>query len=699
MEAGRNVCLLFAAKLCFTFAVPQFSTPSLLDFGQTTMDIDLTGRIRNTKLANHHALFPVFEAIVNSIHAMPDGHSGSIEISVERDHSQGQLEEVGALYPVRSFTVSDNGVGFTQENYDSFSTADSRFKVKIGGKGVGRFLWLKAFDHAEIESTFQDADGKWGYRRFDLKLTPSGVENHDLQKATTTERKTVVRLVDMKSQYQNHVQRSLSAIANRIVEHCLEHFVLGLAPKITIVDGDTSEKIDLGELYNTEVKVQTEAPPFEISGRKFNIHNLRVGLTYDNTHRLYFCANKRAVVSEKLDGRVPNLAGTLKDGDGKPFVYAGYVSGEYLDEMVNTERTGFSLPEEPSMFGDITWPKLVTTVSGEASQFLQPYTQPVKQDKEQRIRTFVQTKAPHYRPLLKHKTAVMDVIPPHLSDEKLDLELYRLNQDYDADLREQGGKLLESIESGDDKDVAEGYKQFLEEWNEAGMAKLATHVAHRKATLKLLRASLSLTEKGKYKLESAVHGLIFPLRKTSDDVRADQMNLWIIDDKLAYHYYLASDIPFNQLQEDTVKVDSPDRPDVLIFNRPAAFVNQGAPFNSVVLIEFKRPARDNYTDDENPIAQVYRYVSQIKSGKALDRSGRPIAVPPQLPCYAYIIADLTETLKFQSNAAGYLPSPDGLGYFGYNSQFGVYVEVISFDKLVSDAERRNSYFFNQLGLL
>jgi len=108
-----------------------------------------------------------------------------------------------------------------------------------------------------------------------------------------------------------------------------------------------------------------------------------------------------------------------------------------------------------------------------------------------------------------------------------------LNQDYDTELREEGLKLLENIEKGDVQQVKNGYEQFLEEWNEAGMAKLATHVAHRKATLTLLRASLNLTEKGKYQLENAVHGLIFPLKKTSDDVRADQMNLWIVDEKLA----------------------------------------------------------------------------------------------------------------------------------------------------------------------
>jgi len=43
-------------------------------------------------------------------------------------------------------------------------------------------------------------------------------------------------------------------------------------------------------------------------------------------------------------------------------------------------------------------------------------------------------------------------------------------------------------------------------------------------------------------------------------------------------------------------------------------------------------------------------------------------------------------------------TPDGLGYFGYNSQVGVYIEIISFAKLIADAKKRNAAFFEKLGL-
>jgi hypothetical protein len=81
------------------------------------------------------------------------------------------------------------------------------------------------------------------------------------------------------------------------------------------------------------------------------------------------------------------------------------------------------------------------------------------------------------------------------------------------------------------------------------MSKLARHVAHRKATLGFLEQQIGLQDNGKYALEEGVHEVIFPLRSTSDDVRPNDMNLWILDEQLAYHYYLASDKKFGSSRE------------------------------------------------------------------------------------------------------------------------------------------------------
>src|SRR5712691_11108698 len=119
------------------------------------MDFDLPGRIKHTPLLHSDALLPVFEAVINSIHAINelDSHpNGTIRVSIVRDQSQPSLSfdkaTKSALQHIRSFAVSDDGIGFTDMHFRSFCTADTQEKASLGGKGIGRFLWLKAFDHA-----------------------------------------------------------------------------------------------------------------------------------------------------------------------------------------------------------------------------------------------------------------------------------------------------------------------------------------------------------------------------------------------------------------------------------------------------------------------------------------------------------------------------------------------------------------------
>jgi hypothetical protein len=666
------------------------------------MDVDVPGRVKNTRLPHANALAPLFEAIINAVDSLAESTSRSakeISIAIERDTSQKELptEAAGATQPIKSFIIQDNGQGFTDICYKAFKTSDTQQKANLGGKGVGRFLWLKGFDHAEIDSVFLGMNGKKYRRHFEFRLTEDGVEGHSLTEVRAGEETTTkVRLCEYKPEYQAHVPRSLEVISRRIIDHCLEHFALGLAPKIIVRDLESGMLQDLNDMFATEVDAKGKVEVFSAGVRQFNLHNLRVSPGHQNSHRLYFCADKRAVLSENLAGRIPNLVGTLRDSNAKSFTYAGYVSGDYLNEFVNSERTDFSIPKEDSLL-EPGWNTLVQRASEEAASFLAPYTESVKQAKEQRVGMYVREKAPQYRPVVKHRKDLLDSIPADIGDEKLDLELYKANQVYEADIRSQSSQILESFQKGSDDwgKFESQYGKFLEEWNELGMAKLARHVVHRKATLDFLKESLRISISGKYKLESAIHQLVFPLKSTSDDVRPDQMNLWILDEKLAYHYYLASDIPFNQQE---VNIESSARPDIIIFNRPIAFVDEAPPFSAVILVEFKRPARNDYADEENPIAQIFGYVETIKSGKARDHAGRPIAIKADTPIYSYILGDITPTLRRQASYASLKPTPDGLGFFGFNPEVGVWVEVISFDKLLADAEKRNSSLFDQLNI-
>jgi hypothetical protein len=64
----------------------------------------------------------------------------------------------------------------------------------------------------------------------------------------------------------------------------------------------------------------------------------------------------------------------------------------------------------------------------------------------------------------------------------------------------------------------------------------------------------------------------------------------------------------------------------------------------------------------------------------------------------YIVCDITKTLQEQAELANLQETPDREGYFGYNRNRQAYIEIVSFDKLIRDAELRNRILFDKLGI-
>lgn len=168
------------------------------------MQIDIKGKINEKKLAYSNTLLPLFEAIVNSIQAIEEESAtkpGIIEIEIIRSN-QGDLKLEGQekLPDIIDFIIKDNGIGFNDDNYESFNYAHSTYKK--GGKGVGRFTWLRAFHRAEIESRYK-VNGSWKLRKFSFEPTKRGIEKHSLEGVNgTAERFTVVKLKGLKEDYR-----------------------------------------------------------------------------------------------------------------------------------------------------------------------------------------------------------------------------------------------------------------------------------------------------------------------------------------------------------------------------------------------------------------------------------------------------------------------------------------------------------------
>lgn len=68
--------------------------------------------------------------------------------------------------------------------------------------------------------------------------------------------------------------------------------------------------------------------------------------------------------------------------------------------------------------------------------------------------------------------------------------------------------------------------------------------------------------------------------------------------------------------------------------------------------------------------------------------------------HCYVVADLTPTLRREILPLSLRATPDDAGRFGYvgSGEDAFYLEIVPYEKLLSDAKLRNAIFFQKLGL-
>jgi hypothetical protein len=664
------------------------------------MKTDVAGRVKNTPLATSRPLLPLYEALVNSIQAIEEAgeKQGRIDIAVLREKQSLFSHQEPTLADIIGFEVADNGVGFTEDNYRAFETADTTYKARRGGKGVGRFLWLVAFERVEITSQLVDGE-KARCRRFEFVSQGDGVRAMTFEESPEANRSTTVRLVGFKPKYREQCPKKIETIATHLIEHCLEYFIRADCPSIILRD-EAGDSLNLNEQFEREMAVQSTRDRVTLDGKQFDVLHVRLRSFHIKDHQVHYCADSRVVKSEELLGHIPNLARRLQDTDGSDFVYAAYVDGSLLNESVNAERTDFSIVEDDAelLVKATSWRTIRTAVHESCRKFLKPYTEPIRAEKKARIDLFVANDGPMYRSIMKYVEKEIDYIDPDITDDALDLKLYQTYHDLQVKMRAEGQELLRREVKGEGwDDFRRQLQEYFDKISDINKSDLARYVCHRRAVLDFLQKQLSLGDDGKYSREERVHQIIFPMRTTSEEVGIDEHNLWVVDEKLVYHAFLASDKPLRS--NPLLESNSGKEPDILVFDKACAFAPAAdPPFPAIVVIEFKRPMRNDYTDEDNPVVQVLDYVRDIREGKAKTESGRFIPIGKDIPFFCYVIADITPSLTRQAKLLDLSEMPDGQGFFGFRKQFNCYVEILSYSKVLSDAKMRNAAFFRTLGL-
>lgn len=675
------------------------------------MNTFLAGRLRNTPLPRTHGLLPLFEAVVNSMQAvaaanLPVG-TGEIVVEIERGPQQTlQLEgqsRRGAQpqEAIIGFLVRDNGCGFDDANLKSFETLDSDFKASEGCRGVGRLLWLKAFDSVEVSSDFASPDGNLLRRSFTF-TAKKGVDGLTVSPSSSTTRRTEVRLCGFKNEYRERAPKTGKTIANDLLEHCLWYFVRhGGAPKIKVVDHDGSILLD--DVYAECMYSSAKRQSLTIKGQPFELTHLKLKASTARDPFIAWCAAGRVVKEEGVIGKVPGLHGRIADDEGD-FLYACYMTSPFLDQHVRPERIGFDIEEiSDDLFAatELSMADIRTAVLESSKEFLVKYLQESRAAGRHRVENFVSTRAPRYRPILPRIAEEKLSVDPSISDRDLDLLLHKQLSEIESSILLEGHAIM-TVESGE---TTEGYRTRLNEYlskvEAVKMSDLAGYVFHRKIILDLLQKAIERGEDGKYAREELIHEVIMPMRKTSDEL-IEKSNLWLIDERLAFHDFLASDKPLSSMP--IVLTDEAKEPDIValnVFDEPLLVADgQRLPLASIVVVEIKRPMRNDAAsgEDKDPIEQALGYLDRIRNGQTQTASGRPIPRSEEIPGFCYVICDITPSVERRCKLAQLTVTSDKQGYFGYNANYRAYIEVVSFDRLLNGARERNRAFFDKLGL-
>ena len=615
----------------------------------------------------------------------------------------GQPDVLDRLEDVDGFVVKDNGIGFTKSNRDAFDTLYTEQKIADGGKGFGRFTCLKYFDRVKVSSTFAEGDA-FRDRAFRMGLDKDIIVDEKEGPSQAQATGAAVEISGIKS--VRFPDKKLETISRVVVERLLPYFVdkERVCPRVVIRDANKpSDTVSLNDYLGKEnsqiVEMKVNEGAFSLSANEdektFQVRVFKFFAPRTAKSKVSLVAHRREVTDNPLESYIPEFAeeffepGPDQDlAKGRNFVIKAYVFGDYLNDNVSLERGEFRFQTDTDLLNGISQNDIEQKAAEIVQSVVGAEIAERKRRKEVRISEYVTNDAPWHRILAKEVD--FSALPMRPSNQDIELHLQKKKFEKEIATRTQVTALLNS-ENPDE--LGEKISQLIERISDNSKNDLIHYVSMRKCVLDLFSKSLEIGADGKHKSEGEVHDIIMPRKKDSEELNYDAHNLWILDERLNFTSYVSSDKPLQS---------SGDRTDITVYNRRVAYRGDNEASNPITIFEFKKPQRDDFADPssrEDPVQQIIRYVNQIREGKFKTPTGRDILVNDTTPFYGYVVCDLTKKVKdWLQKEKNFTPMPDGLGWFNWSGNISLYMEVVSWTKLLRDAEMRNKIFFNKLGI-
>ncbi|MGE4045719.1 MAG: ATP-binding protein [Acetobacteraceae bacterium] len=661
----------------------------------TEMIGDIVNRVRRLPKPTNaaEALQPLFEAVSNAMHATEDLF-GKAE-SVKRGRITIDIKNLKTPTNVE-IIITDNGIGLDDERFKAFCKTDTDFKASRGGKGVGRLLWLDAFERINVTSVYQD-NGKRHKRSFRFQLTPR--EQITEEKISTVADDvplgTIIKVVGLRGHaYATKFPSRPVNLIRHFGSHFIGEFIFGQSPQINMAIDDNSATFpaDVGKLMvEDRGRAVIATDQFgELQLSSF-ICSRAASADFDGFHQLHFLADGRTVATRKIDG----LLGIGRFGAGE-YVYHGCVSGEFLNERVNQERTHFNFDESVSEEIAKACAQSVreNALQGEIEQF--------DGGRLEAIGEFLD-EYPSFA--FESPEDLLSRTPKNASrPEQFAQALIATRIRRDIERRKEVQKIVNTL-SGEAEipaDFAEAVRHAAEGVKAEEQRQLTEYVLRRKMVLDVMdvlirRVRAMASGKDDHHLESTLHQFICPMRIRGDDpkrVEQSDHDLWVIDERLAFAKYFASDVPFNQIIAES---QSDERPDLVLFDRLHGLgLDDEEPLKRVMLVEFKKPGRKEYTERYSPMNQISRYLNELVSGKIEKFNRDRIRIADDCIFYCYVVADIVGNLDIDTSS--WRTTANGRGrWMELSGKYRGTIEVIEWKDIIGDARSRNRAFINAAG--
>ena len=609
------------------------------------MDIETSGAIR-LFFPNPSLALVYFEALANALDA--SATDVSIDIDVQAYDKPDTLK----------ITVTDNGDGFTEENFDRFKTLlKPRDKFH---KGIGRLVFLNYFDRVEVVSTRD----KW-QRKFVFKEGFDG--NAPLQEIEQAQdAKTTLTFTGFTGA---RVKSCDDLKPDAIKPLLIEQFLPTLDARKR---DDKAFKISIS-LKTIESNAQKEFFPHEVaitpdelpSMTKIAIQDdsLDAFSTIDMHYHVEPVSGKGSLlIAFSIDGRT--IPVSLISPSSFPAGYLGVFlfESEMFHSNADSSRQKLVLPE------GLPVASLYRVLRREVGKVLADKI-PQITEKNKKVKETFEEKFPH--------------LLGYFEDDTVGL-----------------------IERDDALDVAQ--QRFFQAQKQVLQCEMLTDAAYEKS---LELSSRTLTEYILYRekiigrmkamtadnAEADIHNLIVPrFKEFSQDTLSSEIyqnNAWLLDDKFMVFRTILSEksmnVVINAIRLDDESVGDTGRPDIaMIFS---ANPSDAAPVD-VVVVEIKKK-----TDEEK---DNFYAVNQL-----LDRAVKLVAYCPNIQrVWYYAIMNINDATAIRLRQFKWTPffSKGKVYYQEFETPHpdGRIVPtptfVVSFDAIVADAERRNHTFLEIL---